>query len=124
MPGHLQNAMNLDDETMVALRPHYRRRGRDVFFLVAKKPALSLEVPELALFDAIDGTRTVAQLCANDSERLASLRRWHQAGLIDLVPPLPPVPRHPHVVVVEPHLDDAVLSTGGRLLNRRGIPRR
>ena len=115
--------MNLDDETMVALRPHYRRRGRDVFFLVAKRPVLTLAEDELALFDAIDGKRTVAELCASNSERLASLRRWHQENLIDLVAPLAAVPPHPRLVVIEPHLDDAVLSVGGRLLNRRGKQR-
>ena len=115
--------MSLDDDVAVALRPHYRRRGRELFFLVAKKPRLALDDSELALFDAIDGSRTVGELCANDSDRLASLRRWHQAEIIDLIAPRPPGPDRPHLVVVEPHLDDAVLSAGGRLLNRRGKQR-
>jgi len=47
------------------------------------------------------------------------LVQWHQAEIVELIPPITP-PSRPHLVVIEPHMDDAVLSAGGRLLHRRG----
>jgi LmbE family N-acetylglucosaminyl deacetylase len=48
-----------------------------------------------------------------------TLLKWREAEIIELIPPITPPPR-PHLLVIEPHMDDAVLSVGGRLLHRRG----
>ncbi|MGH9448890.1 MAG: PIG-L deacetylase family protein, partial [Terriglobia bacterium] len=47
------------------------------------------------------------------------LLKWREAMIIELIPPVKP-PAGPHLVVIEPHMDDAALSMGGRLLHRRG----
>jgi len=47
------------------------------------------------------------------------LLRWWEAAIVELIPPITP-PARPHLVVIEPHMDDAALSAGGRLLHRRG----
>jgi len=99
--------------------PHYHRRDRGVFFMISPRPALDLSEQEIPLFETIDGCRSVAELerlCPGATTRLA---RWHEAGVIEFIPPLSS-PAFPHLVVVEPHMDDAALSVGGRLLHRRG----
>jgi LmbE family N-acetylglucosaminyl deacetylase len=102
--------------------PHYQRRGRSVFFMISRRPALELSVEEIALFESIDGRRSVAELEKIYPGATERLKQWHDAALLELVPPITP-PAAPHLVVIEPHIDDAVLSAGGRLLHRRGKSR-
>jgi LmbE family N-acetylglucosaminyl deacetylase len=121
----------MDPAAVVRRRPHYRRAGGEVFFLLSRHPALALTAAEAALFDAIDGGATVAELTARHPGAAAALERWQAAEVVELVspvappsPPTPPTPPRapgPPLVVIEPHMDDAALSAGGRLLRRRGL---
>ena len=99
--------------------PHYSRRGRSVYFMLSRRPALELSVQEIALFDSIDGQQNVAELEKIYPGAAEQLKRWRDAALLELIPPIAP-PGGPHLVVIEPHMDDAVLWAGGRLLHRRG----
>jgi LmbE family N-acetylglucosaminyl deacetylase len=101
------------------IRPHIRRRGRSVFFMIARRPLMDLADDELSLFESIDGSRTVAEIEKLFPSAKSRLLEWRRAAMIELIPPIAS-PKHPHLVVIEPHMDDAILSTGGRLLNRRG----
>jgi LmbE family N-acetylglucosaminyl deacetylase len=49
----------------------------------------------------------------------STLLKWREAEIVELIPPSTP-PTSPRLVVIEPHMDDALLSSGGRLLHRRG----
>lgn len=101
------------------LRPHNRRLDRAVFFMVSRRPLRELSRQEILLFDSIDGCKTVAQLEKLCPGAKGSLLEWHKAEIVELIPPLARA-TGPHLVVIEPHMDDAALSVGGRLLNRRG----
>ena len=101
------------------LRPHIHRRERKIFFMISKRPMLELSNEEVLLFNSIDGQKTMAELehaYPGASERIVT---WHKAELLELIPPVS-APARPHLVVIEPHMDDAALSVGGRLLHRRG----
>ena len=100
--------------TIVRRLPHFARRGAEVFFLASRRPRLRLDDHDGPLFDSIDG-RALASL--DDGER-AKVEGWREAGLVVLVP-APAAGRGGHVVVVEPHMDDAALSLGGVLLTKR-----
>ncbi|HEX3555383.1 MAG TPA: PIG-L family deacetylase [Thermoanaerobaculia bacterium] len=104
---------------VVKLRPHYRRDGGEVRFLLSRHPTLRLATEEIALFDAIDGRATVAGLAALHPGAGEVLARWQAAEVVEIVSPAAPPPGPP-LVVVEPHMDDVALSAGGRLLRRRG----
>src|SRR5215472_6613710 len=104
------------------LRPHNRRRGRMVFFLISTRPFLELSHEDVLLYESIDGRKTAGELEEVYPGVPDRLLRWHEAQLIELIPPVT-APAKPHVVVIEPHMDDAALSVGGRLLNRRGQSR-
>ena len=101
------------------VRPHIRRRDLNLYFMISTRPLLELSREDVPLFDSIDGRRTLAELektCPGASDRLL---RWHEAAIVELIPPIAS-PSAPHLVVIEPHMDDAALSTGGSLLHRRG----
>ena len=101
------------------VRPHNQRRDRDIFFMISRRPLLELSVEEVPLYDSIDGRKTVAELEEMQAGARDRLLRWHEAAIVELIPPITS-PARPHLVVIEPHMDDAVLSAGGRLLHRRG----
>lgn len=107
------------DRYVPQVRPHYKRRAQELFFLISNRPTLRLSPEEVGIYDSIDGSKTVVELERTHASVREPLQRWHDAGIIELIPPLTSPPT-PHIVVVEPHMDDAVLSAGGRLLNRRG----
>lgn len=102
--------------------PHYHRRGSCVYFMTSPRPALELQLHEIELFNGIDGNRNVTELEEIYAGATERLRYWRDAGLLELIPPIAP-PASPHLVVVEPHMDDAILGVGGRLLHRRGKSR-
>jgi LmbE family N-acetylglucosaminyl deacetylase len=83
---------------------------------------MELSAEDVGLYESIDGHKTVAQLEGPYPGARDRLLAWHEAELLELILPITPVAK-PHIVVVEPHMDDAALSVGGRLLNRRGRSR-
>ncbi len=101
------------------LRPHNRRRDQAIFFMISRRPLRELSREEFLLYESIDGRKTVAQLEESHLGARDRLLAWREGGMIELIPPITPV-ASPHLVVIEPHMDDAALSVGGRLLNRRG----
>jgi LmbE family N-acetylglucosaminyl deacetylase len=105
----------LTAESVVRRRPHYRRDGSALFFLISQRPALSLADDDIALFDSLGEARRAGELGPAAADRLAE---WYAAEIIDILPP-PPPPGRP-LVAIEPHMDDVALSAGGRLLLRRG----
>jgi LmbE family N-acetylglucosaminyl deacetylase len=107
------------DAHVPQVRPHIRRRDLNLYFMISSRPLLKLAGEEVQLFDSIDGRKTVAELeemCPGASDRLL---RWREAAIIELIPPIASSST-PHLVVIEPHMDDAALSAGGSLLHRRG----
>src|SRR5579864_3169760 len=101
------------------VRPHFRRRDRSLFFMISRRPLLELSAEEAFLYESIDGRKTVAELEEIHTGAKDRLLTWHKAEVVELIPPMS-IPARPHLVVIEPHMDDAALSVGGRLLHRRG----
>jgi LmbE family N-acetylglucosaminyl deacetylase len=107
------------DSYIPQVRPHIQRRDLNLYFMISSRPILELPREEVLLYDSVDGRRTVAELeemCPGARDRLLS---WREAAIIELIPPVDSTAT-PHLVVIEPHMDDAALSAGGRLLHRRG----
>jgi LmbE family N-acetylglucosaminyl deacetylase len=104
------------------VRPHNQLRDGGIYFMVSRRPILKFSSTDLSLYQSIDGKKTVAQLQGLLPDAADLLLKWRDAQIIELI--ARPQPRHrPHIVVIEPHMDDAVLSAGGRMLNRRGKSR-
>ena len=107
---------------IVQVRPHYHREGGLLFFMISSRPTLELSPDEVELFEAIDGRTSVSELARRFPGTAEKLERWHTREIIELVPVIS-APARPHLVVIEPHMDDAALSVAGRLLHRQGRSR-
>jgi LmbE family N-acetylglucosaminyl deacetylase len=107
------------DAHIPQVRPHIQRRDLNLFFMISSRPLLVLSQEDALLYDSIDGRRTVAELEDMYPGARNRLLRWREAAILELIPPIAS-PALPHVVVIEPHMDDAALSAGGRLLHCRG----
>lgn len=106
------------DNLIPELRPQNRLRGSFVHFLLSRHPQLKLSEAEASLYADIDGRTSVAGLARSHPGAAETLRAWHHAAIIEVLTPFNP-PEHPHLVVIEPHMDDAILSVGGSLLARK-----
>src|SRR5439155_8198327 len=75
-----------------------------------------------------DGTRTLAQITREAGIARADLIRAHDDGLLLMwrapVPAAQPpaaMGHAPHSIILSPHLDDAALSCGGRMLGDQSV---
>jgi LmbE family N-acetylglucosaminyl deacetylase len=91
--------------------------------MVAKHPWIEMLPAEVPVFENIDGSRSVSELESLHPGSRELILKWHTAHVLELLPPKAASPVRPHIVVVEPHPDDAVLSVGGMLLHRRNLCR-
>ena len=109
----------LDEDWLVLRRPHFCESGRQLFFLISKRPSLSLSGEELEVWQALDGERTISALHGQFGERVdATLTRFMENQLCETAPYRWPTGRR-RVLVFEPHSDDAALSVGASMWQRR-----
>lgn len=102
--------------------PHFSIKDNSFYFLDAKRPVLSVTSSSIALIEAIDGRADgEAILHAKDTAR--ELAQLWAAGIATVLPP-DTSETGPHIVAIEPHLDDVALSVGGALLLRRDTARK
>src|SRR6478736_5671512 len=99
-------------------RPHFTLRDEGLVFLISRRPFASLEAGDRALWNHIDGVATIGQLRGVAADADVRLERLATLGVCDLVEPRFPANRR-RVLVIEPHMDDAVLSVGGEMWARR-----
>jgi LmbE family N-acetylglucosaminyl deacetylase len=106
-------------DAVVKLRPHYALKGNDVYFLASGRPARHLIDAEAQLVRVLADTPSGMALSALSSEQARHLDALVTHGFADVVARLTSASKH-HLVVIEPHMDDAILSVGGQLLLRSG----
>jgi LmbE family N-acetylglucosaminyl deacetylase len=104
---------------MVKIRPHYHVRGHDLFFLASKRPLKRFCAHEKLFFEQLKNTPTGLPYCEIAAKNHSTLAAWVDEGWADILTPWPTTAQH-HLVVIEPHMDDAALSVGGQLLRRKG----
>ena len=103
----------------IKIRPHYRLNGNDVYFLASNRPVKKLNDAEKKIFDYLKKYSNGVNLSALSTENFSSLESLVDAGFADILTPIAQNSEH-HLVVIEPHMDDAILSAGGQLLLRKG----
>jgi LmbE family N-acetylglucosaminyl deacetylase len=110
----------LHDQLVPLCKPHFRLQESSLHFLISPRPHTHLDAQELAIWQALDGQASVAELRTRFGEAAErSIARFVERGLCELVPASHPIGRR-RIVIVEPHMDDAVLSLGGTMWLRRG----
>lgn len=117
-PSIFKDALLVGDAIPVLL-PHFHLQGDSIFFLTSQRVFASLNKSEKAIWHAIDGTSSVNGLRKRFGESLdATIGRFVDLLVCELVPVYFPNNRR-RVVVIEPHMDDAALSVGGTMWQRR-----
>lgn len=109
----------LPSDAVVIRRRHFQLRGDSLFFLIAHRPFAVLNQAEQSLWNGLEEEATVGTLQARLGASAAeSLRRLLDLEVAEVVLPAP-LGKRRRVMVVEPHMDDAALSVGGVMLQRR-----
>jgi hypothetical protein len=109
----------LDGRLIPVPRPHSHRRDEALYFLISQRPCARLDDREQVVWDAMDGAALLADFrerCGEAAE--AAVRHFWESGFCELVPTRFPEGRR-RVLVIEPQMDDGVLSVGGAMWSRR-----
>jgi LmbE family N-acetylglucosaminyl deacetylase len=109
----------LPSDAVVVRRPHFRLQGDSLFFLISKRPFETLTPAEQNLWNAVENEATVGELeTLLGTSADEAIHRLVALGVAEVLTPPPPGKRR-RVMVIEPHMDDAALSIGGVMLQRR-----
>lgn len=109
---------HLADDLVPLRRPQFGLQGRQLFFILSSRARADFDSDDAALWSRIDGTATIGQLRESCSEVESRLRRYWDLGVCEFAPSQFPQNRK-RVLVVETHMDDAVLSVGGLMWSLR-----
>jgi LmbE family N-acetylglucosaminyl deacetylase len=109
----------LPGDAVVVRLPHFRLQADSLFFLISKRPFAVLTPAEQNLWNALEKEATVAELVARlGAPAGEDILHLLALGVAETLTPPPPAKRR-RVLVIEPHMDDAALSVGGIMLQRR-----
>jgi LmbE family N-acetylglucosaminyl deacetylase len=109
----------LPSDAVVVRLPHFRFQGDSLFFLISKNSFAILTAAEQSLWLALEEEATVGELEARlGASAGEDIRRLVTLGVAEVLTAAPLVKRR-RVMVIEPHMDDAALSVGGLMLQRR-----
>lgn len=106
------------DDMLALPRPHFKLRDGDLYFLLSSRPLAALDADEAALWTMLDGKATVGQLEKRQPGARERLQRLWSLGACEFVP-ADFAPKRKRILVIEPHMDDAILSVGGLMWSLR-----
>ena len=106
------------DDLIPVRRPHFELRNDGLFFLLSRRPHAKIDQDDRILWNRIDGVRSVGDLRRGMPDAAVRLRRFHDLKVCELAAPHFRANRR-RVLVIEPHMDDAILSVGGLMWGAR-----
>lgn len=106
------------DDLVVVPRPHFALQKDCLYFLLSTRPLAELDADEALLWTTLDGKATVGQLESMQPGAKTRLQRLWDLGVCEFAETEFPTGRR-RVLVVEPHMDDAILSVGGLMWSLR-----
>jgi LmbE family N-acetylglucosaminyl deacetylase len=109
---------SLSDDLIPTRKAHFHAKAGALYFLISRNPYAPLGGPEKAIWEAIDGRTSIGDLRKRFADLDNVLNRFASLGACEL-PPVAFPSRRRRVLVIEPHMDDAVLSVGGTMWLRR-----
>src|SRR5271156_6017539 len=108
----------LPDDIVPVRRPHFHAKAGALYFLISRQQHAPLSDSEKAIWEAIDGRASIADLRNRFAAADDALDRFASLGACEL-PPAGFPSRRRRILVIEPHMDDAALSLGGTMSLRR-----
>lgn len=110
--------MKLNDSLVPLKRPHFQLRGRQLYFLISRRPHMEFDAIEAELWEKIDGVVTIGQLRGQFPDVSGQIQKFWNLGIAEVAQSQFAADRK-RILVIEPHMDDAVLSVGGLMWLRR-----
>jgi LmbE family N-acetylglucosaminyl deacetylase len=110
----------LPSDAVVIRRPHFLLSGDSLFFLISQRPFVRLNQADQMLWNVLEKETSVGMLQGRLGALAADegIRRLLALQVAEVLMPAPHGKRR-RVMVIEPHMDDAALSVGGLMLQRR-----
>ena len=106
------------DDLLVLPRPHFALRDGGLYFLLSTRPFAEFDVDDSRLWEMLDGRATVGLLERRQSGAKQRLLKFWNLGVCEFAAPEFPSRRR-RILVIEPHMDDAILSVGGLMWSLR-----
>ncbi len=107
-----------DAPSLLQRLPHYRARDGALYFLASARPLATLTGDDLRTWEALETETSLEDVRARVGAGAdAAVARLLELRVLDEFRTLPAGRRK--VVVIEPHSDDAALSVGGTMWQRR-----
>jgi len=109
-----------DPNRLIVGRPHFQLRGKSLYFMVSSRPQRELSANEADIWSAIQNPVSLSDLCEQFPEHVVNdvIADFWRSELCEWVEQDFSALRR-RVLVIEPHADDAVLSVGGVMWQRR-----
>jgi LmbE family N-acetylglucosaminyl deacetylase len=105
-------------DAIVIQRPHFVLQGHSLFFLISRRPAATLSATEAELWRALARSPSISDLQARFADADRTLGRFLEQGFCEIAEASFPAARS-RIAILEPHADDAVLSLGALMWQRR-----
>jgi LmbE family N-acetylglucosaminyl deacetylase len=99
-------------------RPHVVLRGHTLCHIFSMRALVNVDCDDAALWTRMDGEATIASLRDSFPDVEVRLNRLAHLGVCEFALVCPPEKRR-RVLVIETHMDDAVLSVGGLMWSLR-----
>ena len=106
------------DDLLALPRPHFELRESSLYFLLSTRPVAELDADEARLWAMLDGRATVGRLEQLQPGAKHRLLKFWNLGVCEFATAEFPAKRK-RVLVIEPHMDDAILSVGGLMWSLR-----
>ncbi len=111
--------IKLTPNSILAKRPHFKNKDNKLFFMASQNPFRSLCKTEQRLWDAFDKDIKYSKLRDDIDKDIENIiTAFIDDGIFDVFEPLTNNNRE-KVLIFEPHSDDAALSIGGTMWQRR-----
>lgn len=104
----------MDPDTLIVARPHFRRKGNELYFFLSNRKFHAMTIAEAAVWDRLESGPAVLR----DLADVAAVESLAQAGVVEAIAPVAAGDRRP-ILVIEPHCDDAALSIGATMWTMR-----
>lgn len=99
-------------------RPHFVEREGDLFFLESRRPFRRLTSAERTVWSRADGATRMGSVTGGEAQLQSALEALERDEILDVIEPVTSTRRR-RILVIEPHMDDAVLSVGGTMWQQR-----
>ena len=110
--------MEFRDNLIPIKRPHFTLKNSSLYFLISRRPYCQLNEEEEAVWNSISGSHTIDDLASISPNSINIIQKFWIDQTVEFIPSQLPNNRK-KILIIEPHMDDAILSVGGLMWQKR-----